>query len=151
HREMEQKRAELQALRAQLAPTHAGEEPGQAATALQTSVQQLQEQTEVLQAEVKQHDQTKLESLSKYPVRISGMLLFTSQLNGGNVDDIDVPLIALPEYRYQPNGSLSATARQTILGIEAKGPSIWGARSSADIDVDFFGGTPYADYSTSAG
>ncbi len=149
--EMEQMRAELQAMRAQLAESRGGEEPTQAASALQSSVQQLQEQTDVLQAEVKQHDQTKLESLSKYPVRISGMILFTSQLNGGNVDDIDLPIIAGPVYDNQPQGSLSATARQTILGLEAKGPSLWGASSSADINVDFFGGVPYADYSTSAG
>ena len=149
--EMEQMRAELQAMREQLAQTRSGEEPTQAAAALQSSVQQLQEQTDVLQAEVKQHDQTKLESLSKYPVRISGILLFTSQLNGSNVDDIDVPIIARPTYSNQPQGSLSATARQTILGLEATGPSLWGARSSADISVDFFGGIPYADYSTSAG
>ena len=149
--DMEQMRAELQALRDQLAQTRGGEEPTQAASALQSSVQQLQERTDVLQAEVKQHDQTKLESLSKYPVRISGMLLFTSQLNGSNVDDIDLPIIARPTYGNQPQGSLSATARQTILGLEATGPSICGARSSADINVDFFGGIPYADYSTSAG
>ena len=150
-REMEQMRAELQELRTQLTQTRGSEEPAQAASSLQASVQQLQEQTDVLQAEVKQHDQTKLESLSKYPVRISGMLLFTSQLNGSNVDDIDVPIVARPDYAHQPHGSLSATARQTILGLEAKGPSLWGARSSADINVDFFGGVPYADYSTSAG
>jgi hypothetical protein len=149
--EMEQMRAELQELRTQLAQARGGEEPTQAASSLQASVQQLQEQTDVLQAEVKQHDQTKLESLSKYPVRISGMLLFTSQLNGSNVDDIDLPIVARPDYGHQPQGSLSATARQTILGLEAKGPSLWGARSSADINVDFFGGVPYADYSTSAG
>jgi regulator of replication initiation timing len=149
--EMEQMRAELQELRAQLAESHAGEEPAPAAAALQASVQQLQEQTDVLHAEVKQHDQTKLESVSKYPVRISGMLLFTSFLNSGNVDNIDLPIIAEPRYANQPVGSLGATARQTILGIEATGPSLWGARSSADISVDFFGGIAYADYSTSAG
>jgi hypothetical protein len=149
--EMERMRTELQELRAQLAQAHAGEEPAQAASALQASVQQLQEQTDVLQAEVKQHDQIKLESSSKYPLRISGMLLFTSLLNGSNVDNIDLPIIAIPQYGNQPQGSLSATARQTILGLEATGPSLWGARSSADISVDFFGGIAYADYSTSAG
>ncbi len=149
--EMEQMRAELQELRAQLGQAHASEEPTQAASALKASVQQLQDQSDVLQAEVKQHDQTKLESLSKYPVRISGLLLFTSLLNSGNVDDIDLPIVARPHYGTQPEGSLSATARQTILGLEATGPSLWNARSSADISVDFFGGIPYADYSTSAG
>jgi hypothetical protein len=150
-REMKQMRTELQEVREQLAQMHGSEEPSQPASALQASVQQLQEQNDVLQAEVKQHDQTKLESLSKYPVRISGMLLFTSLLNSSNVDSIDLPIIATPQYGSQPQGSLSATARQTILGIEATGPSLWNARTSADISVDFFGGIPYADYSTSAG
>ncbi|QNI30743.1 hypothetical protein H7849_16655 [Alloacidobacterium dinghuense] len=150
-REMEMMRAEVQELRAQLAQSRSSEEPTQAASALQGSVQQLREDTDVLQAEVKQHDQAKIESLSKYPLRISGMLLFTSLLNSSNVDNIDVPIIARHQYGNQPEGSLSATARQTILGLEATGPSIWGARSSADISVDFFGGIAYADYTTSAG
>jgi hypothetical protein len=150
-REMELMRTELQELRAQLAQSGTAEEPTQAASALQSSVRQLREDTDVLQAEVKQHDQAKLESLSKYPVRISGMLLFTSLLNSSNVDNIDLPIIATPQYGNQPQGSLSATARQTILGLEATGPFLWGARSSADISVDFFGGIAYADYTTSAG
>jgi len=149
--EMEQMRAEIQKLREQLEQTGTSAEPTQAVSALQASVQQLQEQSDVLQAEVKQHDQTKLESSSKYPVRISGMLLFTSFLNGSNVDNIDLPIIATRQYGDQPQGSLGATARQTILGLEATGPSLWGARSSADISVDFFGGIPYAYYSTSSG
>ncbi len=149
--EMEQMRVEVQQLRAQLAQGHPNEAPAQAASDLQASVQQLREDTDVLKAEVKQHDQTKVESLSKYPVRISGMLLFTSLLNSGTVDDIDLPLIASPHYGTRPQGSLSATARQTVLGLEAEGPSLWDGRSSADISVDFFGGIPYADYTTSAG
>jgi regulator of replication initiation timing len=149
--EMEEMRAEVQQLREQLAQAHPNEEPAQTASDLQASVQQLREDTDVLKAEVKQHDQTKIESLSKYPVRISGMLLFTSLLNSSNVDDIDLPLIASPQYQNRAKGSLSATARQTILGLEATGPSLWNAHSSADINVDFFGGIPYADYTTSAG
>jgi Skp family chaperone for outer membrane proteins len=151
-REMEQMRAELKELKAELGHTPAGEDPTQAATDMEASVRQLQEQNDVQQAEVKQHEQTKLESLSKYPVRISGMVLFTSQLNTGTVDDIDVPIVAVPKTdQDEPAGNLSATARQTILGLQATGPSLWGAQSSADINIDFFGGTSYADYSTSAG
>lgn len=149
--EMELMRGELQELRAQLAQSQTTQVPTQAASALQASVQQLREDTDVLQAEVKQHEQTKVESVSKYPVRISGTLLFTSLLNSTNVDNVDLPIIATPQYGHQPEGSLSATARQTILGLEAEGPSLWGARSSADISVDFFGGIAYADYTTSAG
>ena len=149
--EMEQMRAELQAMREHLAQTRSGEEPTQAAAALQSSVQQLQEQTDVLQAEVKQHDQTKLESLSKYPVRISGMLLFTSQLNGSNVDDIDVPIIARPTYSNQPRQS-QQTARQTILTRIDRAITL-GSSLFSDISVDFFGAfhipiTPLADFAT---
>ncbi len=150
-REMQEMRTELQELRSQLGQVKEGEDPTLTASNLQASVQQLHEQSDLLQAEVKQHNQIKLESLSKYPVRISGMLLFTSLLNSDNVDNIDLPIVARPLYSGQENGSLSATARQTILGIEATGPSLWGAHSFADISVDFFGGIPYADYSTSAG
>ena len=115
------------------------------------SIEQLQEQADVTQAEVKQHDQTKVESALKYPVRISATLLFTSIGQSGRSDDLDVPTVALPRLPNQPSGSLSATARQTILGIDASGPHLWGARAFADINVDFFNGVSYADYSTSAG
>ena len=120
----------------------------EAASQLQNSVQQLQDQGEILQAEVKQHDQTKVESASKYPVKINGLLLFSSFLNDGAVDNIDLPIVALPRTAAIAHGSLGATMRQTILGLEAKGPTLWDARSSGDFHVDFFGGVPYADYTT---
>ncbi|HEX3436494.1 MAG TPA: hypothetical protein VHT24_06965, partial [Pseudacidobacterium sp.] len=145
--EMKELRGEIRDLKTQLAQKNGTADSTQAASELQSSVHQLQEQNEVLQSEVKQHDQTKVESLSKYPLRISGMLLFTSFLNNSAVDNIDLPIIATGGGQ----GSLSATARQTILGIEAFGPSVWGAHSAADINVDFFGGIPYADYTTSSG
>ena len=150
-REMEEMRTELRALRTQLAEANLKENPEATATSLQASVRQLQEQTDVLQAEVKQHDQTKVETLSKYPMRISGMLLFSSFLNSGEVDSVDLPIIALPRNANRPQGSLSATARQTEVGLDVAGPSLWGAHSFADISVDFFGGIPYSDYTTSAG
>lgn len=145
-REMEQLRSEIRDLQAQLAQKNSSGNATQAASDLQTSVRELQDQNEVLQNEIKQHEQTKIESLSKYPVRLSGMLLFTSFWNNSGVDNIDMPILATGG-----PGNLSATARQTILGLEATGPSLWGARSSANISVDFFGGLPYADYTTSAG
>lgn len=149
--EMDQMRAEIQQLRAQVAQNNKDEGAAQAVSSLQANVQQLKEQSDVLQSEVKQHDQTKIETMSKYPVRISGMLLFSSLLNSGTVDSIDLPILALPRQMDQVQGSLSATARQTILGIDAIGPRLWGAHSFADLSVDFFGGIPYADYTTSSG
>ncbi len=151
--QIDQLHSELQEVRAQLAAAN-GQTPAataEAASRLQDSVQQLQNNDEILQAEVKQHDQTKVESASKYPVKINGLLLFSSFLNNGAVDNIDLPIVALARTGTNANGSLAATMRQTIFGLEARGPMIWGARSSGDFHVDFFGGVPYADYTTTTG
>jgi Skp family chaperone for outer membrane proteins len=152
-KQIDQLQSELQEVRAQLAAASTETPAGtaEAASELQHSVQQLQNQGEVLEAEVKQHDQTKVESVSKFPVKITGLVLFSSFLNDGAVDNIDLPILALPRDTTTAHGSLAATLRQTIFGLEAKGPTLWGARSSADLHVDFFGGVPYADYTTSSG
>lgn len=149
-KEMEDLRAELRRARAQLAEEQGGQ-AAQDEAALRESVEKVREDTDVLQSEVKQHDQVKVETATKYPVRISGTILFTSVLNSGTTDNIDVPVVALPNQPNEPEGSLSATARQTILGLDASGPHLWGAKSSADVSVDFFGGIPYADYTTAGG
>ena len=149
--EMEAMRAEIGSLRSQLAEKSASEEAAQSTAALRAGVEQLREKSDMLEAAVAQHDQTKVESLSKYPVQINGAMLFTAVGNGGATDDIDLPIIAEQTAAGSSSGSFSATARQTILGIQATGPHLWGARSSADLSVDFFGGIPYADYTTSAG
>ena len=149
-RQIDQLQEQLRDVRNQMQPTNA-EAPAAAASALRQSVQQLQNQDEIVQAEVKQHDQTKVESGSKYPVKISGLVLFSSFLNDGAVDNIDVPVLALPRNATTAHGSLGATLRQTILGLESRGPTIWGARSAADVHIDFFGGMPYTNYTTSTG
>lgn len=152
-RQIDQLKGELQQLRTQLETSNAQTPAVTAAAAadLQRSVEDLQSQDQILQAEVKQHDQTKVESGSKYPVKITGLLLFSSFLNDGAVDNIDLPILALPRNATTAHGSLAATFRQTILGLESTGPTLWGARSSADFHVDFFGGVPYADYTTTTG
>ncbi|HTW49658.1 MAG TPA: hypothetical protein VMD92_17005 [Acidobacteriaceae bacterium] len=149
--EMEAMRAEIDSLRTQLAAKNEGEEAEQTATSLRADVQQLQDKTDVLASEIRTHDQTKVESASKYPVRVSGTVLFTSVALSGRTDDVDLPIVAMPQSPGEPSGSLSATARQSILGVDAVGPHLWGAGSSAALSVDFFGGIPYADYTTAAG
>lgn len=155
--ELADSRNEMQAMRAELADLHRElsekdrGETAAAVSALQTSVGQLQETSSVLQAEVKQHDQTKVETASKFPVSLSGAVLFTSLLNSGVSDNIDLPMVALPAQPNEPRGSLSATARQTILELDATGPHVGSADSSASLNVDFFGGSAYAETATAAG
>lgn len=115
---------------------------------LQHAVEQLQEESQVQQSEISQHDQTKVETESKYPVKVNGMVLFNTFLNDGGVDSIDLPVISIPVANGQPSGSVGATLRQTIFGLSARGPEFAGARSSADVQIDFFGGIANAGQSS---
>ena len=156
--EMEQLRQELIEIKKQLASTHlvpaeplSQANPAEAKTAA-TTIEDLQERQETAEAEIKVHDQTKIESSSKYPLRVTGLVLFNSFINRGAVDNIDLPEVALSNQNNTVgNGSAGATLRQTILGLEGFGPRIAGARSSASVDLDFFGGVAYSSYGTSAG
>ena len=78
--------------------------------------------------------QTKVESDSKYPVTITGMLLFNGFYNSTRVDMAATPTSALFN-----SGSLGASVRQTVLGIDARGPHLSGASSYADLRIDFDG------------
>ncbi len=78
------------------------------------------------------------------------MILFNAFANRGTVDSIDLPAIATRQ-TSDTNGSVGATFRQTILGIEGNGPRIAGARTSADVSMDFFGGLAYSNYGTASG
>jgi hypothetical protein len=118
------------------------------AASLETAVADLKDETDILQAEVKQHEQTKVESVSKFPVRLYGMVLFTTYANDGVVDNQIAPASAWPRTNGNTNNSFGASLSQTILGLKAYGPTLWGARSSADVEMDFFNGT-YGSPSTS--
>jgi hypothetical protein len=142
-REIQQLQRELQGLRQELAVAH-GEAPADASVPLQ-------ERQDALEAAVKVHDQIKVESKSKYPLRVTGLLLFTGFLNEGLADNIDLPSVALRPTATSGNGSLGGSFRQTILGLEGEGPVIAGAHTSASVDLDFFSGLSYTSYGTGAG
>jgi len=99
----------------------------------------LHEEVDALQSEIKQHDQTKVETASKYPLRVTGLALFNAFSNAGVVDDVELPTFALQRGPGSSHGSAGATLRQTLLALEATGPRLGSARSFADISIDFFG------------
>jgi hypothetical protein len=157
--EMEQLRQELAQIKKLLAASPSGSvgssSSGSHADAAKTTaaaIEALQEQQQTTEAQVKVLDQIKVESSSKYPLHVTGLLLFNSFVNKGNVDNIDLPEAALNNQNNSTgNGSAGATFRQTILGLQGYGPRIAGARTSADVNLDFFAGVAYASYATSAG
>lgn len=97
---------------------------------------------QILKAEVEQQAQEKVESGSKYRLKLSGLLLLNAFDVNGQVDDLDVPTVALPRSPGSAPGSLGASLRQSIFGITGTGPDLLGARTSADLQMDFFGGLP---------
>jgi hypothetical protein len=113
---------------------------------LAQTVEDLSETQTVQQSEIATHEQSKVESGSKYPVKISGLILLNGFVNSSAVDVAATPSLALPG-----GGSTGASLRQTILGIDARGPQLYGADSSADLRVDFDGTSGAAIYSNTAG
>src|SRR3984957_11290782 len=160
---LDQSRAEIQALRSQLdalraqtgapAPSSAAPPPPNESYGHSQDLNAIREQQDAMQAEIKQHEQSKVETFSKYPLRLSGLILFNAFSNAGVVDNTELPTIALTRFPGASHGSLGATLKQTLLTLDATGPRIAGARSSANVSIDFFGGVSSNSYgySSSAG
>ncbi len=104
------------------------------------------EQGAMQESEIATLDQEKVESDSKYPVKISGLILFNAFTNSSGVD-----LPATPTLALGGQGSTGASVRQTVFGIDARGPHIFGARSRADARVDFYGMAEQGGYSNIGG
>lgn len=105
-----------------------------------------EEQQAMLASQVATLDQEKVESASRYPVRIHGSILVNGFVNSGRVDQAEAPSAALGG-----NGSTGISLRQTSLGLEATGPRLLGATSHADVNVDFFGTAAQAGYDNAGG
>lgn len=109
------------------------------------------EDQQLLTSKVDEMEQTKVESASRYKVRLSGLVLMNAFSNWGNVDIQDLANLAFATPKGVARGNTGATLRQTMVGLEVAGPSVAGARTSARVDMDFFGGFPDAHYGVTAG
>ena len=123
----------------QVGPPHQEQHSTQTAGE-RSSSPSIQEQLDLLSGKVNEQYQTKVESGSKYRVRLSGIALFNAFDNRGSVDVIDFPHLVTPGTPGQPQRSLGATLRQSLLGLEAFGPDLAGAKTSAEVQFDFAGG-----------
>jgi hypothetical protein len=89
--------------------------------------------------------QTKVESGSKYRLRLSGLVLLNMFDNHGTVDNQDYPAVAEPPLTpslFVVPSTFGGTLRQSQIKLQAFGPDIAGARTSADVEFDFAGGFP---------
>ncbi len=141
---LQQSRAEIQKLRAELdalqPKTATAPTPETPAAPTADDIKALRDQQDTLEAQIKQHDQIKVETASKYPVRITGLILFNIFNNAGVVDNAELPSLALSRNPGSSHGSTGANLRQSVLGIEATGPRLWQSHTSASLSADFFGG-----------
>lgn len=102
----------------------------------------LEEEYQLLSGKVDDQYQTKVESASKYRLRLSGIVLMNLVSNQGWVDNIDIPTLAGAKPPGDSGGNFGATLRQSEIGFEAFGPSVAGAKTRADLQIDLAGGFP---------
>jgi hypothetical protein len=140
------------ALPAQAASTGTGVAPiSPGPEGAQPAAQISQDDWDLLNARAEEERQTKVESGSKFRLKLSGIALFNAFDNSGNVDNLDVPSIAVPKLAGNPTGGLGASVRQSIIGLTGIGPEIFSARTSAELQMGFFGGLPSGYNATTSG
>lgn len=145
-RESEELRRELQAVRDQLdslkRATGAQVTPPSGAPGAGDRIDAVAVEQDLLKAKVEDQEQTKVESGSKYHVRLSGLALLNIVGTRRSVDSLDLPGIAQATEPGESGGSFSAGVRQSLIGLEVFGPTFGGAKTSGDVTFDFFGGFP---------
>ena len=119
-----------------------GASTSQSSTPLEERVQKLEESTSLIGSKIDEQYQTKVETASKYRARLHGIVLMNAFRNVGGSDNLDFPVYAQPVPRAFPQATLGATLRQSEIGLEIFGPNVAGARTSADVQLDFAGGFP---------
>jgi hypothetical protein len=107
---------------------------------IEERVAKLEDNLELTDAKVQEQSQTKVESGSKYRVRLSGMVLLNAFETRGAVDNLDFPEIATAPEVPGTSGAFAGSLRQSQIGIEVFGPDVAGAHTSANVKFDFAGG-----------
>lgn len=117
-------------------------EQGTEAQSTEQRLARVEEQQQLLSDKVDEQYQTKVESVSKYRMKVSGIVLLNMFGTGGSVDNVDFPTTAAPRATLDSGGSIGGTLRQSQIGLEVFGPEFAGARTSVGVQFDFAGGFP---------
>ncbi|MBZ5528103.1 MAG: hypothetical protein LAN71_09415 [Acidobacteriia bacterium] len=127
-----------------------GPAPGQGLS-VPERLDRLEENQELADGKINDQVQTKVESGSKYRLRLSGIVLLNLYGNRGAVDNQDFPQFAVAPQALDSKGAFGGSLRQSQIGLQVFGPDIAGARSSADLKFDFAAGFPGVPYGNSTG
>jgi hypothetical protein len=148
-------RQQLSALRQQVAVEKATSQPtqpaatqpasanngGEIASGTVATLDEIRERQSIEESQIATHEVSKVETESKYPLKVSGLLLLNGFVNTRQVDDPASPAYAIPG-----SGSTGLSLRQTVLGLDARGPHLFAATSHADLRVDFFADNTTSNY-----
>ncbi|HWT65838.1 MAG TPA: hypothetical protein VN151_06965, partial [Terracidiphilus sp.] len=107
-------------------------------------VAEMRETQTIQAAQIATLDQSKVESASKYSVKLSGMMVVNSFVNTRRVDQAATPSVAL-----SGSGSTGLSFRQTIFGVDVNGPQFLGAQTHADLRLDMSASASGSGYSGS--
>ena len=142
----QQMAAEKTSSPAVVAPAPPGTTPPVVANAPSTApaLDEMKERQAIDESQIATHELTKVETQSKYPLTVSGLILFNGFVN---THQVDIP--AAPAYAVPGSGSTGFSPRQTVLGLDARGPHLFGATSHADVRVDFFANGSQSGYTAS--
>jgi len=122
-------------------PASANAGGAEVASGVPAALDEIRERQTIEESQIATHDVTKVETESKYPLQVSGLLLFNGFVNTRQVD-----ISASPAYAIPGSGSTGLSLRQTVLGLDARGPHLFGAASHADLRVDFFANGTVSNY-----
>lgn len=125
---------EVTALRQQLVEAQA--KPAAAGAEAQKTPS-LQQQVAVNQSRIAEQAQTKVEAAHKYPIKLTGLVLFNGFMNSDSRNSDAIADRGLLGDSY----GAGATMRQTLLGFDFQGPALpGGGRVHGDLTADFWGG-----------
>jgi uncharacterized coiled-coil protein SlyX len=113
----------------------------EASPAAPAMLDEIRERESIEESQIATHEITKVETESKYPLKVSGLLLLNGFVNTRQVD-----VSAAPAYAIPGPGSTGLSLRQTVLGLDARGPHLLSATSHADLRVDFFASGALSNY-----
>jgi len=93
----------------------------------------------LIQSQVTEQAQTKVESSSKMPVKIYGTILSSTFFNTRDTDWADVPILVNPPSAFN-SGWFSSSLRQSRIGLEVNGPTVGSFKTTGVFAMDFMGG-----------
>ena len=93
---------------------------------------------EMLQAQVEELAQTKVQSSSRFPVTLSGTIVSNTVVNSGDANWLESPNLV----GTASGGSMTSTMRQSRIGLDVQAIPVGSWQAKGSLILDFFGGTP---------